>query len=601
MEPKRKFGGVLPIILSSAFMVAISVLTFFIYSTTKYLPYLLVALAVTLFIGVNLLLSVLGRKIPMNKPCKKLREQISEEESAEPTKKKKRGLKGLLETLSFAIKMATYGLVFAYNKIYVILQLVLFGGLFVFLEIYFGMMLKKMTSIYVISFWQPVLFIVLLVFAVILDKWCKHAENASERNSALLGNLRVFFYLTKLLLILAAVSSTIKLLNFGEIQKYVAYIIAAIFYYASAMILVSVVVSVIRREISSRPKITVPLPFATGDTKEFGVISFLEKNTGITMRGLWSMRLIKNVVPYSVIVVILLFWISTGIVQVESHQEGAVYRLGKLTDENLTPGIHVTLPYPIDKVEIYDTETINKMTIGYAAKEDTDNLWTGTHGTNEHKLLLGNGNELVSLNLRLEYRISDLQKYLRTSSNPASILESQAYALITDRIIATNLETLLSVDRDAFTESYTKELKERFAEYDVGIEIVSVVLESIHPPLDIAAIYQKVISAEIEAEEMITRAQSKASTKITAAMAEKEASINAATAEYYQKVATAVSDVAEFNASLEASNGNPEAYHYYKYLNAMSQAYGKSKLVIVGEGVDKSKIIFGNLGNVVLK
>jgi regulator of protease activity HflC (stomatin/prohibitin superfamily) len=157
------------------------------------------------------------------------------------------------------------------------------------------------------------------------------------------------------------------------------------------------------------------------------------------------------------------------------------------------------------------------------------------------------------------------------------------------------------VDRDAFTESYTKELKKRFAEYDVGIEIVSVVLESIHPPLDIAAIYQKVIGAEINAEEMITRAQSKANAKITAAMAEKEASINAANAEYYQKVATAVSDVAEFNASLEASNGNPEAYHYYKYLNAMSQAYGKSKLVIVGEGVDKSKIIFGNLGNVVLK
>lgn len=601
MEPKRKFGGVLPIILSSAFMAAISVLMFLIYSTTKYLPYLLVALAVTLFTGVNLLLSILGRRIPMNKPCKKLREQIPEEENADSTKKSKRGFKGLIEALVFALKMAAYGLVFAYNKIYVILQLVLFGGLFVFLEIYFGMMLKKMTSIYVISFWQPVLFIVLLVLAVILDKWCKHVENASERNTALLGNIRVFFYLAKLLLILASVSSMIKLLNFGEIQKYVAYIIAAIFYYASAMILVSLVVSVIRRELSTRPKITVPLPFAAGDTKEFGVISFLEKNTGITMRGLWSMRLIKNVVPYSVIVVILLFWISTGIVQVESYQEGAVYRLGKLTDDTLEPGIHMTLPYPLDKVELYDTETVNKMTIGYASKEDTDNLWTGTHGTNEHKLLLGNGNELVSLNLRLEYKISDLHKYLRTSSNPASILESQAYALITDRIIETNLESLLSVDRDAFTESYTRELKERFAEYDVGIEIVSVVLESIHPPLDIAAIYQKVIGAEINAEEMITRAQSKANAKITAAMAEKEASINAANAEYYQKVATAVSDVAEFNASLEASNGNPEAYHYYKYLNAMSQAYGKSKLVIVGEGVDKSKIIFGNLGNVVLK
>ena len=317
------------------------------------------------------------------------------------------------------------------------------------------------------------------------------------------------------------------------------------------------------------------------------------------MASVWARYVLPT--PVGPISRTLLFWISTGIVQVESYQEGAVYRLGKLTDDTLEPGIHMTLPYPLDKVELYDTETVNKMTIGYASKEDTDNLWTGTHGTNEHKLLLGNGNELVSLNLRLEYKISDLHKYLRTSSNPASILESQAYALITDRIIETNLESLLSVDRDAFTESYTRELKERFAEYDVGIEIVSVVLESIHPPLDIAAIYQKVIGAEINAEEMITRAQSKANAKITAAMAEKEASINAANAEYYQKVATAVSDVAEFNASLEASNGNPEAYHYYKYLNAMSQAYGKSKLVIVGEGVDKSKIIFGNLGNVVLK
>ena len=600
MEPKRKFGGVLPIVLSCAFMVAVSVLFFLVYSTTKYLPYLLVALAVTLFIGVNLLLSLLGRQIPMAKPSRKHREQVSDAEIIEVAKKSKKSFKRFLGTLVYALKIAAYAVVFAYNKIYVILQLVLFGGLFVFLEIYFGMMLKKLTSIYVISFWQPVLFIVLLVFAVILDKWCKHADGASERNTALLGNLRVFFYLTKLLLILASVSSTIKLLNFGEIQKYIIYIIAAIFYYASAMILVSVVVSVIRRELSDRPKITIPLPFASGDTKEFGVISFLEKNTGITMRGLWSMRLIKNVIPYSVIVVILLFWISTGIVQVESHQEGAVYRLGKLTNDTLEPGIHMTLPYPIDKVELYDTETINKMTIGYASKEDSDNLWTGTHGTNEHKLLLGNGNELVSLNLRVEYRISDLQKYLRTSSSPASILESQAYALITDRIITTNLETLLSVDRDAFTESYTEELKARFAEYDVGLEVVSVVLESIHPPLEIAAIFQQVIGAEIQAEEMITRAQSKANVKITAAEAAKEASINAANAEYYQKVATAVSDVAEFNASVEASNGNPEAYHYYKYLNAMSQAYGKAKLVIVGEGVDSSKIFFGNLGNVVL-
>lgn len=588
MESKRKFGGLLPILLSSAFFAGLFGFLFFLYGRTKYVPYLLVALAVALFIGINLILSLLGKKIPMSRPQKR----TYDENDKKPKK--------LLGSVLHAVRMGAYGVVFAYNKIYNVLQLVLLGSLFVFVEIYFGMMLKKMTSIYTIAIWQPVVFIILLVLSVILDKWCKHQEVESERTGAIIANLRVFFYLTKLLLVLISVSSAIKLLNFGEIQKYIVYIIAAVFYYASAMILVSLVVLVIRKELSTRPKITVPLPFASGDIKDFGVISFLEKNTGITMRGLWSMRLIKNILPYSALVVLLLFWISTGIVQVESYQEGAVYRLGKLTDSTLEPGIHLTMPYPIDKVEVYDTDKISKMTIGYAAKEDTDNLWTGTHGTNEHKLLLGNGNELVSMNLRVEYKISDLQKYLRTSTNPASILESQAYALITDRIIATNLETLLSVDRDAFTESYTADLKKKFAEYDVGLEIVSVVLESIHPPLEIASIYQQVIGAEIQAEEMIKRAQSDANVKITAAMAEKEASINAANAEYYKKVASATADVSEFNASLEAYNGNPEAYHYYKYLNAMSEAYGKSKLVIVGKGVDSSKIFFGNLGNIVI-
>ena len=588
MEPKRKFGGLLPILLSSAFMTGVAVFMFLLYRTSKYLPYFLTALTVTLFVGLNLLLSLLGRQIPIKHPQKR--------DGTEDAKK----LKKLIFSVIYGLKMGVYGVVFAYNKIYKILQLVLIGASFAFLQIYFGMMLKKLTSIYTIAIWQPVIFMVLLVVTVILDKWCKHTETDNERRAALINNFRVFFYLTKLALIVVSVSSVVKILGFGELQKYIIYILAAIFYYASAMILVSLVVAVIRRELTTRPKITIPLPFAGGDTKEFGIISFLEKNTGITMRGLWSMRLIKNVIPYSVIVIVLLFWVSTGIVQVEPYQEGAVYRLGKLTENTLDPGLHITLPYPIDKVELHDTKTVNKMTIGYAAKEDSDNLWTGTHGTNEHKLLLGNGNELVSMNLRVEYRVSDLQKYLRTSSNPAAILESQAYALITDRIIETNLETLLSVDRDAFTESYTEELKRRFAEYDVGLEIVSVVLESIHPPLEIAAIFQQVIGAEIQAEEMIKRAESSADVKLTQAEAEKEASINAANAEYHKKLATAVADVAEFNASLEAAEGNPDTYHYYKYLNAMAQAYGKAKLVIVGEGVDSSKIFFGNLGNVVI-
>ena len=365
----------------------------------------------------------------------------------------------------------------------------------------------------------------------------------------------------------------------------------------SVLMLVSLVVAFIKKELTEKPKIVIPLPFAGKDKNDLSVLSFLESNTGITMRGLWSMKLIKQIVPYTVIAIAALFWISTGIVQVESYQEAAVYRLGVLQSETLKPGLHLTLPAPFDKVEYYDTEKVNKVTIGYVAKEDTDNLWTGTHGSSEHKLLLGGGNELVSINLKIEYKIKDLHTYVTTATAPASILEAHAYDLITQRVIVTDLETLLAVDRGEFTLNFKHDLEAQLAEHDIGIELVSVVMESIHPPLEIASVYQGVIGAEIQAEEIIKKAENAATVQLTNAKAKKEMVENTATAENHTKVAAATSNVSEFMASVEANNTNKDSYQYYKYLNALSQAYGKTNLILVGDGVDTSKIYFGNFSN----
>jgi regulator of protease activity HflC (stomatin/prohibitin superfamily) len=271
--------------------------------------------------------------------------------------------------------------------------------------------------------------------------------------------------------------------------------------------------------------------------------------------------------------------------------------MGVLQQETLKPGLHLVLPAPFDKVEYYDTQKVNKVSIGYVAKEDTDNLWTGTHGSSEHKLLLGGGNELVSINLKIEYKINDLRTYVTTSSSPASVLEAHAYDLITQRVIVTDLETLLAVDRGAFTSNFKKDLEKGLADHDIGIEIVSVVMESIHPPLEIASIYQGVIGAEIQAEEIVRKAENAATVTLTNAQAQKETTINKANAENYTKVAGATSSVSEFMASVEANNSNKDSYQYYKYLNALSQAYGKSNLILVGDGVDTSKIYFGNISN----
>jgi regulator of protease activity HflC (stomatin/prohibitin superfamily) len=315
------------------------------------------------------------------------------------------------------------------------------------------------------------------------------------------------------------------------------------------------------------------------------------------MRGPWSVKLIKKLIIPSLLAVFLVFWISTGIVEIGSGQHGALYNFGKLSPTALDPGLHLTLPWPFGKTVIYNTDSVSTMTIGYRSDTSGDNVWTQTHGSEEYELLLGGGEELVSINLCIEYKISDLNAYLVNCARPEAILEASAYELVADKTIITDLNTLLSIDREKFASEFMTDLTEKISIRNTGLEIVSVVLESIHPPLGIADIYQRLVSAEIEAATRIMNAEAYAAVRLLEAETQLNSVVSYATAEQLAKIAEAEAEVAEFMASVAADKEYSNAYRYYKYLNAITNAYGNSNLIIIGSDIDQSRLIFGTIKN----
>ena len=438
----------------------------------------------------------------------------------------------------------------------------------------------------------PFVTAVLFIAFIVLEKWAKHAET-DGLYKVIVGNIKGVLTVGKFIWLLIAVATTLILLGLIDLTKITVVLVTVYFVYFTVMTVIALAGRLIKQEFGTHPDIAVPLPGQKGE--KFDIIGYLEQNTGITMRSLWSMQIIKKTVPYAVMATALVLWLSTGIVQIESNQKGALYRVGKLNDKALEPGIHLTLPWPIDKVEIYDTETVKEVTIGYSAQDVSSNLWTEAHGENEYKLLLGGGNELVSMNLRVHYKIGDVISYLQNSAAPVSLLESAAYEIVTARTIVSDLDSMLAADREAFSESFKSELAERVKEYDIGVEVVSVIVESIHPPVDIADIYQQIISAGIQAEKLRLDAEAKAGVTVTTAEKEYYSAVNGAEADSLKSIADAKASVSEFMASLEADKSYSDAYRYYKYLNAIKSAYKDAKLVIVGEDVDSSNIYLGKI------
>ena len=587
----KKLRTLLPPLVSLIAAIACGIGMLYLYKLTKYLPLYLLGLTLLLPSAVNLSLFIL--KIPAKKKEKAIE---AEEEDTDPEEKKfKRSLRRFRKaTKNF------FGKIFEKldgEKAVKYLAFAFAAAAFICIQYFFAVSLKASTSLYVINYAYAVLLIALFLVFIVLDKWMLHNEDADEYSSALGNNVRSILALARLALILIIPSVFIKLLGFYELQKYLVIAIAVIFYWSSLFTLLSYIARGIRQELASLPDIRIPTPFSGGSGRDMGILSYLEDNTGITMRGLWSVKLMGKLIIPSIVAAFLLFWVATGLVEIGSGQQGAVYCFGKLQSEPLEPGIHLTLPWPFGKTMIYNTDEVSSITIGYRSDTSGDNVWTQTHGSEEYELLLGGGEELVSINLCIEYMISDLHTYLVNCARPESILEASAYELVADKTLVTDLDTLLSTDRDRFAAEFLVDLREKIRERNTGLEIVSVVLESIHPPLGIADIYQRLVSAEIEAQTRIMNAKAYAAVRVLEAETNAVTTVSVATAEQLNKIAEAQAEVAEFMASVAADEANSDAYRHYKYLNAVKNAYGNANLIIVGSDIDESRIWFGSVKN----
>ena len=415
LNNSKRSRGALPVALSVILGLASAASFIVMYSFTKYLPLLLISFVLMLPMLINAFLLVFSWKPELSSE----NEEPGTEDSEAPT-----GIKLFFKKVRRILKKISDFLKKIFLKGSLPATVVLTALSVIGVNVAFWLLTSRITSVYTVSYIVPVVLLVLFVIFIIFEKWCKHTETKSTYFAALLKNIRTAFAISRFSMICVAAAIVTKLIASFDIQRYLVYALWVVFVYETAFTLLSFSVKLIRRELSEDPDVSIPMPFSVGKKNDLGILSYLEKNTGITMRSLWSMRLIRNMIPYTVIIAILLFWLCTGIVQIESDQMGALYRLGKLSDKPLSPGINFTLPWPFDTVEIYNTEAVNKITVGYSSTENMDNTWTGNHGSNEYKLMLGGGNELVSVNIRLEYKIKDLMQYLRSSGSPEKLLEA---------------------------------------------------------------------------------------------------------------------------------------------------------------------------------
>ena len=383
----------------------------------------------------------------------------------------------------------------------------------------------------------------------------------------------------------AAIAVTLVLdVNILVVLQWVFY--AAMIYFIAALAM-NILLSVLANKIIGDFNYTLIPKFSKAGGESESFLDSEDVRLNFSLKSLYTIKYTLRVLPGLILALGFMLLLSTAVFVVHPHQQAAVYRFGRLSSI-AGEGIHVKLPWPAGRAAIYDVYRINSMQIGYASADDINFLWARFHDGGEYLLLLGNGNEKVSVNMRIMYHISDLYAYVTTSANPQAILSAAAYEALLDRTVTTTLDAFLNIDRSSLSASILEELSSFSERERLGLSVVQIIIEGIHPPAEVADVYQMVISASIDRNTIIAGAETEAERKLIDAYRQNRSIVNYAHARQYYRVSAAMQEMAVFHAAMEAHAINSDSFELARYLDVFERVIESSTVYVFSPGMEGS-------------
>ena len=283
-------------------------------------------------------------------------------------------------------------------------------------------------------------------------------------------------------------------------------------------------------------------------------------------------------------VVLVLVCVFTCYYTVDDKQQAVVTTFGKVTDIT-DAGLHFKLPFGIQQVQKVDVNVYQKIELGYSTNPE------GGYATktNESTMITGDYN-IVNVDFFVEYKISDPEQYLFSSTSPELILRNLIQSQVRNVVGSTSVDAVLTDGKENIQMQVKELVTEILAEYDIGLTLVDVRIQDSEPPtLEVIEAFKAVETAKQQAETVVNDAKAYQNAKLPDAQAQADKLLQNAQYLKQSRINEAVQQVAMFEAMYAEYAQNPDITRSRMYFEAISEILPGVKVYINtgnGETVD---------------
>jgi len=209
------------------------------------------------------------------------------------------------------------------------------------------------------------------------------------------------------------------------------------------------------------------------------------------------------------IIVALIIWLATGFYRVEPDEQGIELLFGKWNQMTTEPGLHYFFPIPIGKTMTPKVESIRKINVGYrSASELGFSSNSNDRNVLEESLMLTGDQNIVDVNFTVLYKIKDAGKFLFKLRNPETTVKDMSESVMREVVGQRDLEFLLTGGRQEVEQVVRADLQDILDEYESGILVQSIQLQSVNPPALVIDAFDEVQRARQDKEKLVNEANS---------------------------------------------------------------------------------------------
>jgi membrane protease subunit HflK len=296
----------------------------------------------------------------------------------------------------------------------------------------------------------------------------------------------------------------------------------------------------------------------------------LEENLLVLQERLQKWGTGKAVVLAAIVLVAL--WLASGLYVVGPGERGVVLLFREATEQT-DPGLRYRLPWPIQSHAIVDVSQVRREEIGFRTTSDSfDSSGRGGNRTVPQEALMLTGDEnIVEVQLFVQYRVQDPVKFLFGAYDPENVLHTSAQVALRSVVGQNTIDYTMTEGRLQSQEQITGDLQKLLDAYQTGLLVTEARLLVVDPPAEVRDAFHDVVRALEDRERLVKEAEGYREDVVPKARGEASQMVQQAEGYKAQRVIRAQGDAERFRAVLAEYEKAPAVTRDRLYIESMER------------------------------